>query len=49
MIKANDTVLNIIQEEYRLPLLETSDTATFNNNKSGIILNSLKPQLRKCW
>ena len=35
-IKANDTVLNIMQEGYRLPFLETPDTARFSNNKSTI-------------
>ena len=35
-IKANDTVLSIIQEGYRLPFLQTPDTARFSNNKSAI-------------
>ena len=35
-IKTNETVLNIIQEGYRLPFLETPDTARFSNNKSAI-------------
>ena len=50
MIKANDTVLNIIQEGYRLPFLETPDTARFSNNKSAIknskfVENSIKEML----
>ena len=49
-IKANDTVLNIIQEGYRLPFLETPDTARFGNNKSAInnfefIENSIKEKM----
>ena len=49
-IKTNDTVLNIIQEEYRLPFLETPDTAGFSNNKSAInkfkfVENSIKEML----
>ena len=42
MIKANDTTLNninIIQEGYRLPFLETLDTARFSNKKSAAINN----------
>ena len=35
-IGANDTVLNTIQEGYRLPFLETPDTARFSNNNSAI-------------
>ena len=35
-IKANDTVLSIIQEGYRLPFLQTPDTARISNNKSAI-------------
>ena len=35
-IKANDTILNIIQEGYRLTFLETPDTARFSNEKSAI-------------
>ena len=47
---ANDTVLNIIQEGYRLPFLETPDTARFSNNKSAInnskfVENSIKEML----
>ena len=50
MIKANDTVLNIIQEGYKLPFLETPDTARFSNNKSAInnskfVENSIKEML----
>ena len=49
-IKADDTVLNIIQEGYRMPLLETPDTARFSNNKSAIsnskfVGNSIKEML----
>ena len=49
-IEANDTVLNIIQEGYRLPFLETPDTARFSNNKSAInnskfVENSIKEML----
>ena len=36
IINVNDTVLNIIQEGYRLLFLETPDTARFSNNKSAI-------------
>ena len=42
MIKANDTtlnIINIIQEGYRLPFLETLDTARFSNKKSAAINN----------
>ena len=35
-IKANDMVFNIIQDGYRLPFLDTPDTARFSNNKSAI-------------
>ena len=50
MIKANDTtlnIINIIQEGYRLPFLETLDTARFSNKKSAInncefVKNSIK-------
>ena len=50
MIKANDTVSNIIQEGYRLPFLEIPDTARFSNNKSAInnskfVENSVKEML----
>ena len=46
-IGANDTVLNTIQEGYRLPFLETPDTARFSNNNSAInnskfVENSIK-------
>ena len=46
----NDTVLNIIQEGYRLPFVETTDTARFSNNKSAInnskfVENSIKEML----
>ena len=49
-INANDTVLNIIQEGYRLPFLETPDTARFSNNKfvinnSKFVKNSIKEML----
>ena len=49
-IKAKDTVLNIVKEGYRLPFLETPDTATFGNNKSAInnskfVENSIKEML----
>ena len=36
IINVNDTVLNIIQEGYRLLFLETPDTARFSNNKSAM-------------
>ena len=50
MIKANNTVLNITQEGYRLPFLETPYTARFSNSKSAInnskfIQNSVKEML----
>ena len=35
-IKANDTVLNIIQERYRLPFLETPDTPRLSNKVCNI-------------
>ena len=35
-IKANDTVLNIIQEQYRLPFLETPDTTRLSNKVCNI-------------
>ena len=49
MIKANRTVLNIIQG-YRLLFLETPDTARFSNNKFAInnsefIENSIEEML----
>ena len=49
-MKAYDTVLNIIQEGYRLPFLETPDTARFSNNRSAInnfkfVENSVKEML----
>ena len=49
-IKANDTVLNIIQGGNRLPFLETPDTARSSNNKSAInnsdfVENSIKEML----
>ena len=53
MIKANDTtlnIINIIQEGYRLPFLETLDTARFCNKKSAtnnceFVKNSIKEML----
>ena len=49
-IRANDTVLNVIQEGYRSPFLETPDTARISNNKSAInnfkfVENSIKEML----
>ena len=53
MIKANDktlNIINIIQEGYRLPFLETLDTGRFSNKKSAInncefVKNSIKEML----
>ena len=49
-IKADDTVLNIIQKGCRLPFLGTPDTARFSNNKFAInnskfVENSIKEML----